>query len=84
MIRLILGIAWFCFGVYLLVGRADSPWWSMMAFLFSAYNLVKWYADRHPSLPPPPPNRRRRPHDSPPQREYNPEFDFRLKEDFPN
>jgi len=81
--RLFLGIGWFGFGIYLLTGRADSQWLSMIAFVFGAYNIVKWYAERHPTLPPPPPHRRRRPHDPPPQREYNPDFDFRLKKDFP-
>jgi hypothetical protein len=82
-IRLLMAMAWVLFGFYLLLGRADTQWFSTIAFLFGAYNLVRWYADRHPTLPSPPPHRRRRPHDPPPQREYNPEFDFNLKKDFP-
>jgi len=76
-----MSVLWFGFAVYSFVDGGFRPIIPIMAFMFGIYCIYRWLSVRSYSLPPPPPHRRRRPHDPPPQREYNPEFDFKLKQD---
>lgn len=79
--RLFLAAIWFGLAAYAYFGGPFGPYVPWFALIFGVYNLVRWYSTPNYGLPPPPPHRRRRPHDPPPQREYNPEFDFKLKQD---
>jgi hypothetical protein len=85
-LHLILAVFWMCVGVCLLIfrqsfeeqyelaNRQTVSIFILMAFVVSAYNLLRWRTRRtytRPSLPPP----RRRHLDGPPT-EYDPTFDF--------